>query len=111
MSGSYELPPAMVQPELEVYTCAAVAERHNASASRSAREASASQIAPALASQAEERAPLNLEDVLAAILVQAADETRIPDRMELQRATDQQFMVRVFFVDEEDFEPFHVQSP
>jgi len=54
---------------------------------------------------------LGFEDVLTAILAQATDEDRIPDRMELQRATDSQFMVRVFFVDAEDFEAYHVTSP
>ena len=53
---------------------------------------------------------MGFEDVLTAILAQAADEERIPDRMELQRATDQQFMVRVYFVDAEDFEAYHVTS-
>ena len=47
---------------------------------------------------------------MSAILALAADETRIPDRMELQRATDEQFMVRVYFVDAEDFEAYHVTS-
>ena len=47
---------------------------------------------------------------MSAILALAADEERIPDRMELQRATDEQFMVRVYFVDAEDFEAYHVTS-
>lgn len=54
---------------------------------------------------------MGFEEILAAIAAQAVDEERIPERMELNRATDNQFMVRVYFVGEEDFEPYHVTSP
>lgn len=54
---------------------------------------------------------MSFEDVAAAIAAQAVGEDRIVDRAEVQRATDDQFMVRVYFVDEEDFEPYHVTGP
>ena len=54
---------------------------------------------------------MGFEDVITAILAQATDEDRIPERMDLTRATDAQFMVRVYFVGEDDFEAYHVTSP
>jgi len=108
MSDSYAPPHAWVQPLLEVYTCAAVAGLYSASASRSAREATASQNAPALASQTGEGTALGLEDVLTAIATLAVGEDRVPDRIEVNRATDQQFMVRVFFVNESEYETYHI---
>src|SRR5215210_7280102 len=101
----------MAQPEVETFTCAGGVGPHNASASRSAWAATDAQNASALATLGEEKTSVFFEDVAAAIAAQAVGEERVVDRAEIQRATDDQFMVRVYFVGEDDFEAYHVTAP
>lgn len=51
---------------------------------------------------------MELNEVFTTLATLAAAEDRTPDRIEVLRATDEQFMCRVWFPGEDDFDTFHI---
>lgn len=51
---------------------------------------------------------MTYEELTAALATGGVDEDRVPERVEIERATPDVYMVRAYFVGEEEFDTFHV---